>query len=156
MHKFLFSILTLCALTLPALSQSTTNPTGPNAALPVEATAENLQVNTEENSAVFSGNAKVIQGALDLQADQITVLFEEGAQNIRLVKAAGKVRFTNGQETAEARNAQFDVTSQIITFTGNVILRQTQTILTGNKLTYNITTSRSKMSGDVKTIFVPK
>jgi len=143
-------------LTLPALSQSTTNPTGPNAALPVEATADDLQVNTEENSAVFSGNAKVIQGVLDLQADQITVLFEEGVQNIKLVKAAGKVRFTNGQETAEAQNAKFDVVSQIITFTGNVILRQTQTILTGNKLTYNITTNRSKMSGDVKTVFAPK
>ena len=156
MHKFLFPILTLCALTLPALSQSTTNPTGPNAALPVEATADDLQVNTEENSAVFSGNAKVIQGVLDLQADQITVLFEEGVQNIKLVKAAGKVRFTNGQETAEAQNAKFDVVSQIITFTGNVILRQTQTILTGNKLTYNITTNRSKMSGDVKTVFAPK
>jgi len=155
-HKFLFPILTLCALTLPALSQSTTNPTGPNAALPVEATADDLQVNTEENSAVFSGNAKVIQGVLDLQADQITVLFEEGVQNIKLVKAAGKVRFTNGQETAEAQNAKFDVVSQIITFTGNVILRQTQTILTGNKLTYNITTNRSKMSGDVKTVFAPK
>ncbi len=156
MYKFLFSILTLCAFTLPALSQSTTSPSGPNAALPVEATADDLQVNTEENSAVFSGNAKVVQGVLDLQADQITVLFEEGVQNIKLVKAVGKVRFTNGTETAEAQNAQFDVISQIITFTGNVILRQTQTVLTGNKLTYNITTSRSKMSGDVKTIFVPK
>lgn len=156
MHKFLFSILILCALALPALPQTTAPPSVPNAALPVEATADNLQVNTEDNSAVFSGNAKVIQGVLDLQADQITVLFEEGARNIRLVKAAGKVRFTNGQETAEAQNAQFDVASQIITFIGNVVLRQTQTVLTGNKLTYNITTSRSKMSGDVKTVFIPK
>ena len=155
MNRFLFSILTLCVLTTPALSQSTSSPTGPNANLTVEATADELQVNSNENSAVFSGNAKVVQGVLDLQADKITVFFEEGIRNIKAVKAAGRVKFTNGQETAEAQNAQFDVASQIITFAGNVILRQTQTILTGNKLTYNITTSHSEMSGDVKTVFIP-
>jgi lipopolysaccharide export system protein LptA len=155
-NKFLFSFLTLCALNTPALSQNTTIENGVNASLPVEATADDLQVNSDENSAVFSGNAKVVQGLLDLQADKITVFFEAEAKNIRNVKAAGRVKFTNGQETAEAHNAQFDVASQVITFTGNVILRQAQTILTGNNLTYNITTSRSKMTGDVKTVFTPK
>jgi lipopolysaccharide export system protein LptA len=140
----------------PALSQSINLPTAQNAAQPVEATADDLQVNTNDNSAVFSGNAKVVQGVLDLQADQITIFFEKANQNIKSVNAVGQVKFTNGQETAEAINAQFDVASQIITFSGNVILRQAQTLLTGNLLTYNITTSRSKMSGDVKTIFIPK
>lgn len=156
MSKFLFSILAICTLTSPVLAQSTGLPDGSNAALPVEATADDLVVNTNENSAIFSGNAKVIQGVLDLRADEITVFFEEGDQNIKTVKASGQVKFTNGQETAEALEAQFDVASQIITFSGSVILRQTQTVLTGNLLTYNITTSRSKMSGNVKTVFMPK
>ncbi len=156
MNKFLISLILTCALSLPALSQSTTESTAENSSLPVEATADDLQVNTAENSAIFSGNAKVIQGLLDLRADKITVFFEDGARNIDAVKAAGRVKFTNGQETAEAQNAQFDVTSQVITFSGNVILRQAQTVLTGNNLTYNITTSKSKMSGNVKTIFTPK
>jgi len=154
--KVLICLILTCALSLPALSQSTTESTAENSSLPVEATADDLQVNTAENSAVFSGNAKVVQGLLDLRADKITVFFEDGARNIDTVKAAGRVKFTNGQETAEAQNAQFDVASQVITFSGNVILRQTQTVLTGNNLTYNITTSKSKMSGDVKTIFTPK
>ncbi|MBL4750684.1 MAG: lipopolysaccharide transport periplasmic protein LptA [Amylibacter sp.] len=156
MNRFLISFLTLCVIASPAISQSTTVPTEKNATLPVEATADNLQVNNSENSAVFSGNAKVIQGVLDLRADKITVLFEDGAGNIKAVTAVGQVKFTNGLETAEAQNAQFDVVSQVVTFTGNVILRQAQTILTGNRLTYNITTSRSQMSGNVKTIFTPK
>jgi len=92
---------------------------------------------------------------LDLQANKITVFFEDGARNIKAVAAVGQVKFTNGQETAESQNARFDVVSQVVTFTGNVILRQSQTVLTGNKLTYNITTSRSQMSGNVKTVFAP-
>jgi lipopolysaccharide export system protein LptA len=155
-NRFLISFLTFCAIATPAISQTTATPAEGNATLPVEATADNLQVNSNENSAVFSGNAKVVQGVLDLQADEITVLFEEGAGNIKSVMAMGQVKFTNGQETAEAQNAQFDVPSQVVTFTGSVILRQAQTILTGNKLTYNITTSHSQMSGNVKTIFTPK
>ena len=155
-HEFLISFITLCAIASPAIPQTTTAPSEGNATLPVEATADNLQVNNSENSAVFSGNAKVVQGVLDLQANKITVLFEESAGNIKAVTAVGQVKFTNGQETAEAQSAQFDVISQVVTFTGSVILRQAQTVLTGNKLTYNITTSRSQMSGNVKTIFTPK
>ncbi len=156
MIKHMFSILTVCAFASPAISQNTGIATTPNATLPVEATADDLLVNTTENSALFSGNAHVIQGVLDLRAEKITVFFEEANRNIKTVKAMGQVKFTNGQETAEAQNAQFDVVSQVITFSGNVVLRQAQTILTGNLLTYNITTSHSKMSGDVKTVFIPK
>jgi lipopolysaccharide export system protein LptA len=152
-HKYLFSFLALCAFASPALSQDTTQV---NAALPVEATADDLQVNSDTNSAIFSGNAKVVQGLLDLRADKITVFFEEDVRNIRTVKAFGRVKFTNGTETAEAQSAQFDVVSQIITFSNNVILRQTQTVLKGDNLTYNIKTNRSQMSGNVKTIFTPK
>lgn len=156
MNKIIYSIITLCVLAPPVLSQSTTESAPDNASLPVEANADNLVVDSSDNSAIFEGNAVVTQGILNLQADKITVHFEEGAQNIKSVTANGKVKFTNGLETAEAQNAKFDVPSQVITFSQNVILRQGQTILTGNTLTYNITTSRSKMSGNVKTIFAPK
>ncbi|KAB7614540.1 lipopolysaccharide transport periplasmic protein LptA [Amylibacter sp. SFDW26] len=151
MGKFITSVLTLCLLASPTFSQATSR----NAALPVEATADNLQVNSQENSAVFSGNAKVVQGILNLNANTITVFFEEEAKNISSVDALGNVKFTNGTETAEARSANFNVTTQTILFTGNVILRQAQTVLTGNQLTYNITTGRSKMTGNVKTVYKP-
>jgi lipopolysaccharide export system protein LptA len=140
----------------PALSQSANVSTAQNAALPVKATADNLQVNTDENTAVFTGNAKAVQGILDLRADQITLFFDDTNQNIKSVKAVGQVKFTNGQETAESEDAQLDVASQIITFSGSVILHQAQTVLTGDLLTYNITTNGSKMSGDVKTVFMPE
>ncbi len=151
MGKLIISIVALSLLAPPAFSQSTES----NASLPVEATADNLQVNSQENSAVFSGNAKVIQGILNLTANTITVFFEEEAKNISSVDALGSVKFTNGTETAEASSANFNVATQTILFTGNVILRQAQTVLTGNQLTYNITTGRSKMTGNVKTIYKP-
>lgn len=151
MRKLITSALTLCLLASPTFSQSTAG----NASLPVEATADNLRVNSQGNSAVFSGNAKVIQGILNLNANTITVFFEEEAKNISSVDAQGSVKFTNGTETAEGNSANFNVKTQTILFTGNVILRQTQTVLTGNQLTYNITTGRSKMTGNVKTVYNP-
>ncbi len=151
MRNFITSVLTLCFLASATFAQTTAG----NESLPVEATADNLQVNSQENSAVFSGNAKVVQGILNLTANTITVFFEEEAKNISSVDALGSVRFTNGTETAEASSANFNVTTQTISFTGNVILRQAQTVLTGNQLTYNITTGRSKMTGNVKTVYKP-
>ncbi len=156
MAKFLLTILTLCILASAANTQTTKANLPANASLPVEATADSLQVDSDANSAVFEGNAIVTQGILNLSADKITVYFEDGARNIKTVIAEGRVKFTNDTEAAEAQNAEFDVLSQTVTFSQNVILRQAQTILTGNKLTYNITTGRSKMSGNVKTVFAPK
>jgi len=141
----------ICCLASSAFAQSTQD----NASLPVEATADNLQVNSQENSAVFTGNAKVVQGILNLSANTITVFFEEEEKNISAVDALGSVKFTNGEESAEASSANFNVATQTIQFTGNVILRQAQTVLTGNQLTYNITTGRSKMTGNVKTVYNP-
>lgn len=151
MGKFITSILTLSFLASPVYSQSNAN----NSSLPVEATADDLQVNSQDNSAVFTGNAKVVQGLLNLIANTITVFFEDEAKNISSVDALGNVKFTNGTETAEANTANFNVTTQTITFSGNVILRQAQTVLTGNKMTYNITTGRSKMTDNVKTVYNP-
>ena len=71
MNKILFSFIALLLLGSPALSQDTSEPS--NASQPVEATADDLQVNNETNIAIFTGNANVIQGILNLQADKITV-----------------------------------------------------------------------------------
>lgn len=156
MTRILLTILALCGLATTATSQTIAENLPANASLPVEATANNLEVDSAANSATFEGKAIVTQGILNLSADKITVYFEDGARNIKTVVAKGHVKFANGTETAEAQNAKFDVLSQTIIFSQNVILRQAQTILTGNKLTYNITTNHSKMSGNVKTVFAPK
>lgn len=146
MKQILISICISAALTAAAAAQSS---------LPVEATADDLQINSENNTAVFSGNARIVQGNLNLTASIITVKFDTTAEDIKSVQASGNVKYNNGQETAKAQSAQFNVDTQVIVFTGNVVLKQPRIILTGDHLTYNIKTNKSKMSGHVKTVYKP-
>lgn len=152
MNKFLISFLLLLGFTSTGFTQNTGTT---NKSLPVEATADDLQINSDENSAVFTGNAKVVQGILNLQAKKITVFFDTNADNIKSVNAIGNVSFTNGPETAKANSASFNVDTQIITFSGNVILKQDKNVLAGDQLTYNISNKHSKMTGNVKSVFTP-
>ena len=146
MKHILISICISAALTATAAAQST---------LPVEATANDLEINSENNTAIFSGNARIVQGKLNLTANVITVKFDTAAEDIKFVQASGNVKYSNGRETAKAQSAQFNVDTQVIVFTGNVVLKQPRIILTGDRLTYNIKTNKSKMSGHVKTVYKP-
>lgn len=143
-------------LPISVFAQDTTKLVSQDSDSPVNATADDLEVNTETNSAIFLGNAHVTQGELDLKAHKIIVFFDDSAQNIKLVEAEGKVRFTNGAEVAKSRFAKFDVSNQVITFSGNVFLQQDQNTISGNNLVYNVQSGQSKMTGNVKSVYIPE
>jgi lipopolysaccharide export system protein LptA len=127
-----------------------------DAALPVEITADTLSVDQSSNSASFSGNARVGQGDLRLGADQITVRYDQTGGKIASVTATGNVVFTNGVDMAEAASAVYDVTAGGMVMTGNVLLVQGNTAISGDKMLLNILSNTAKISGNVKTVLTPK
>jgi len=127
-----------------------------DATLPVEITAENLSVDQASNTASFAGNARVGQGALRLGADRITVKYDQTGGQIASVTATGNVVFTNGTDMAEASNAVYDVTFGGLVMTGNVLLVQGQTAISGDRLDLNVLANTAKVTGNVKTVLTPK
>jgi lipopolysaccharide export system protein LptA len=127
-----------------------------DATLPVEITADTLSVDQSSNSASFSGNARVGQGELRLGADQIAVRYDQSGGQISSVTAAGNVVFTNGVDMAEAANAVYDVATGGLVMTGNVLLVQGQTAISGDRMVLNILDNTARVSGNVKTVLTPK
>ena len=121
---------------------------------PVEVTADALDVDQTDGSAVFEGNVLVTQGELRMTAQRIQVNYAtEGGGRIETLNATGGVTFVNGAEAAEAQQAVYNIESGEVVMTGDVLLTQGQTALAGNTLTIDLDTGTGRMEGRVRTIF---
>ncbi len=120
--------------------------------LPVEVTADTLDVNQENGSAEFLGNVVVGQGEMRLSAKRVLVIYNQEASGIERMEATGDVVLVSGPDAAQAERADYTIDSGVIVMTGNVLLTQGQNALTSNKMTVNLITGTAQMAGRVKTI----
>ena len=123
--------------------------------LPVEITANNLSINQSSNSAIFEGTAYVGQGSLRLSADKIVVNYNQDTGKVTSVEATGKVIFTNGEDIAEAETAIYKIDSGLLSMSGNVLLVQGKSTISGNYLDMDILKNIATLSGNVKTTLAP-
>ena len=123
--------------------------------LPVEVTAETLDVNQDDGSAEFIGNVLVGQGEMRLSANRVLVIYNQEAGGIQRMEATGDVVLVNGPDAAESDRADYTIDSGVIVMTGNVLLTQGQNVLTSDRMTVNLITGTANMVGRVKTILNP-
>jgi lipopolysaccharide export system protein LptA len=136
---------------------------------PIEISADALEVLQAKNTAVFTGNVIAKQGAITMNAAQMTVSYRKaGAEGqmgsgIYRLSAEGKVLFTTPAETAQGDSAIYDVDNKTIHLAGNVLLNRNKNVLKGSKLDYNLATGRSVLIGSsaqpggrVQGLFVPE
>ncbi|MDE9450210.1 LptA/OstA family protein [Aliiroseovarius sp. Z3] len=123
--------------------------------LPVEISADQLQVDQSDGSATFSGNVQIGQGEMRLSAGKVRVEYVTGTDTtgeISRLLASDGVTLVNGAEAAEAREAVYTISSGVIVMTGDVILTQGQNALSSEKLTVNLQAGTGTMDGRVKSI----
>jgi lipopolysaccharide export system protein LptA len=129
------------------LSQDTT--------LPVDIEADQLSVNNADGTAVFTGNVLVGQGDMRLAAAEVRVEYAPDGRAIQRLHATGGVTIANLADAAESREAVYTIDTGIIVLTGDVLLVQGASALSGQKLTINLKDGTGVMEGRVSTTFVP-
>ncbi|WP_406650613.1 LptA/OstA family protein [Aliisedimentitalea scapharcae] len=120
--------------------------------LPVEVTADNLDVNQGNGSAEFTGNVLVNQGVMKLSAARVLVIYNQEASSIQRLEATGDVLLVNGPDAAEAERADYTIDSGVIEMSGNVLLTQGPNALTSDRMTVHLTDGTAQMIGRVKTV----
>lgn len=123
--------------------------------LPVEVQADTLSVNNADGTAVFSGNVLVGQGEMRLAAAKVTVEYDKDGKAIARLHATGGVTIANLADAAEAQEALYTIDSGVIVLTGDVLLTQGASALSGEKLTIQLKDGTGVMEGRVSTVFVP-
>jgi len=156
--RFRAVFLALLVTVLPAMSiaQGTAVPFGGlkhDSSQTVEVTADKLQVNQDNGSAVFIGNVVIGQGTMRLSANKVVVEYTQGAnRKISKLHATGNVILVNGTEAAEASEAVYTIDNGNIVMIGNVILTQGQTALSSQRMVVDLKTGKATLEGRVKTI----
>ena len=120
--------------------------------LPVEVTADALDVDQTSGEAVFTGNVLIAQGDMRLTAPRVLVVYDDGNRAIQRMEATGGVTLVSGPDAAEAERADYTIDRGVIVMTGNVLLTQGPSALSSDKMTVNLTTGAAQMVGRVRTI----
>ena len=120
---------------------------------PVEVSADNLSVDQDSGTAVFSGNVVIGQGDLRLSAGSVRVVYSDSTGDIAQLLATGGVTLVTNSEAAEAATADYNLTTGILTLSGSVLLTQGASALSAEQMTIDLNSGRAQMSGRVRTVF---
>jgi lipopolysaccharide export system protein LptA len=121
--------------------------------LPIEITADTLEVVQPDQVATFTGNVDAVQGDLVLRADQLRVHYsgnqQEGGSSgaIRRIEASGNVFLSSPRETAEGDIGVYDVASSSVTLDGAVVLTRGENVIRGEHLEIDLVTGRARVVG---------
>jgi len=153
-----FLILAMLSLTAGSgAAQATVDLSGlkQDTSLPVEVTADKLSVDQATGLASFEGNVVVIQGEMRISAGKARIEYLPDGKGIAKVLFDGRVMFASPTDAAEANEAVYTIASGEVVMTGDVLLTQGQTTISGNRLIYNLDAGTGSMEGRVQTTFVP-
>jgi lipopolysaccharide export system protein LptA len=131
-----------------------------NRSEPVKIEAASLEVRDKEKKATFSGDVHLVQGDTDMRCKVLVVYYEgdigkagpqgkkgsgSGNQQIRRMEARGGVTVVQKEQTATGERGDFDMRSNTVTLTGNVVVAKGENVLRGQKLVVNLTSGVSRM-----------
>ncbi len=143
----------------PALAQSGANSTMSGLKLdnkqPIQIESDKLEVQQEQNLAIFTGNVNVVQGTTLMKAGKMTVYYVKGAgsaatgsANIDHLEIDGKVYIKSDDQVATGDSGTFDMKTQVLVLSGKkVVLSQGPNVLVGCKLTVQMNTGLAQVDG---------
>jgi len=155
-RHFIFTVTILvssCCLALPTFSQTSLSVGGfsSNPDEPIEMTADKLTVSQSDGSARFDGNVVIAQGNIKIIAQLVVVTYLESG-GIDHLSASGGVTVVTQTESAEAKFADYDLSSHSLALSGDVLLTQGQSMISSDTMNINLTTGAAVIEGRVRTV----
>jgi lipopolysaccharide export system protein LptA len=122
---------------------------GHDANAPIDVDADRIEVQDRADRAIFSGNVKVRQGGLALDAARLTVAYAKagGGPAIQRIDASGGVAVRSATESATGNFAIYDLNRRLITLIGGVTLNQGANVVRGGRLVIDLNSGRSVIDG---------
>jgi len=137
--------------------------------LPIEITADQLDVEQKAGRATFRGSVNAVQGDMVLRAAVLEVFYRSTDEPaaaalgaISRIEAEGDVFLSTPEETAEGDSGTYDVDKRTVTLAGKVVLTRGANVLRGARLVMDLDSGKSTLfssgtggSGRVRGLFVP-
>lgn len=147
MKRLIASLLIAAAAPAAAQTSALKNH---NTDAPIDFDAARIEVRDKDNQALLSGDVKIRQAEMRLEADNVKIFYlrpKTGDPQVRRLDADGNVRLTSPTERATGRIGIYDVTAKQITMIGNVVLTRGESVLRGQRLSVDLESGRSTLDG---------
>lgn len=133
---------------------------------PIHVSADSASADQKTGRAVYRGSVVVLQGTLDVRADEVTLTVGSNGNVQKVIAKGNPARYQQRPEagkglvTAEAQTVEYDATADRITLTGNARLKQDSSSFTGASISYSINRQQVEAKGDsnnrVQLVFPPQ
>lgn len=161
MKRIMSYVFGAAFLASPAIAATSPIELGFETDEPIAVNADSFSADLQGETGTYSGNVLVVQGTIRLRADEITVE-APGGQATHL-EARGDIVVESPSGTATGELAIYDIATQIIRLTGNVVLTNNDNVMRGDALEVRIADGRATLSagtngqgqGRVQGLFVP-
>ena len=166
LHCFVFCIVALVSFPLDGRAEVGVAG-GHDASQPIKIASDSLEVQREDQVAIFRGNVDAAQGDMNLHADTLIVRYDTnsgGDQEISHIEAEGNVFLSSPSETVSGDEGIYNVTDGTIELYGSIVLTRGENVIRGDRLELNLKTGHSRViseasgssGGRVKGLFIPK
>jgi lipopolysaccharide export system protein LptA len=144
---------------------------------PVSYSANNLEYFDSERRLVLTGDVDIVQNDARLRADKITLYFSQstaapahpqshaptqglGSGDIERMLAEGDVYYVRPQQSARGDHADYEVSQDSVTFSGNVVVASDENVIRGETLVLHISSRQTTIAPHpgqrVRGVFVPQ
>ncbi len=121
---------------------------------PINIEARSLEVDDKKQLAFFRENVSATQGDFNIRSKELEVAYAsaggaktpgatQSSGDIKTITARGKVLVVSKEQNASSDKAVFDMKSQTVTMTENVVVTQGKNIIKGDRLVIDVTTGKS-------------
>ncbi|VAW13297.1 Lipopolysaccharide export system protein LptA [hydrothermal vent metagenome] len=134
---------------------------------PIRIESDSLEVDEKAKLAVFAGKVTVTQERMRLTAGRLEIRYTPGANGqptqLRTVDALGGVRMSLNDQVATGSRAHYNLATEIMTLSGDVVLSQGENVIRGDQLEVNLKTGKTRVissatsanKGRVRGLFKP-
>lgn len=130
---------------------------------PINIESGSQSLDMETNTVVFSDNVIITQGSIKVNAARVTITRQEGKKEV-IDATGGPVTFQqtldNGKPVrGKGNSVHYDLATEFLILTGNAELKQENSFIRAEKITYDVKKQQLKASSGgksrVKTVLYP-
>jgi lipopolysaccharide export system protein LptA len=117
---------------------------------PIYITSDWMEVDQKKSTITYKGRVLAVQADMTMRSETLTAYYDAEMKQMKQIVAEGKVNARQGDRVATGEKAVFDDKAKTVTMTGNPVMRQGNSQVSGTRVIYFIEQDRAVAEGDGK------
>ncbi len=117
---------------------------------PIYITADWMEVDQKKNTITYKGRVVTVQADMTMRSETLVAYYDPEMKQMKQIIAEGKVNATQGNRVATGDKAVFDDKTKTVTLTGNPVMRQGNSQVSGTRVIYYMDQDRAIAESDGK------